>query len=84
VLADMLERGGDPADIARRRGFETLGADSLSGVVVQVVESNPAEWERFSAGEEKLAQFFIGQVMKQTSGKADGKAVVAELRRLRG
>ena len=84
VLADLLEHGGDPADIARRRGFEALAADSLAGVVAEVVDAHPAEWERYRAGEDKLAQFFIGQVMKQTSGKADGKAVVAELRRLRG
>lgn len=84
VLVDMLEHGGDPAEIARRRGFESLAADSLATVVGEVVAANPSEWDRYRQGEDKLAQFFIGQVMKQTSGKADGKAVVAELRRLRG
>jgi len=84
VLAELLERGGDPADIARRRGFEALGADSLAGAVADVVGAHPAEWERYRDGEDKLAQFFIGQVMKVTKGKADGKAVVAELQRLRG
>jgi aspartyl-tRNA(Asn)/glutamyl-tRNA(Gln) amidotransferase subunit B len=83
VLADMLEHGGDPGEIARRRGFEALAADSLASVVGEIVAANPSEWERYCQGEDKLAQFFIGQVMKQTSGKADGKAVVAELRRLR-
>jgi aspartyl-tRNA(Asn)/glutamyl-tRNA(Gln) amidotransferase subunit B len=48
------------------------------------VGEHPAEWERYRAGEEKLAGFFTGQVMKRTSGRADGKAVAAELRRLRG
>jgi aspartyl-tRNA(Asn)/glutamyl-tRNA(Gln) amidotransferase subunit B len=84
VLAELLERGGDPVDIARRRGFEALGADSLVGAVAEVVDAHPDEWERYRAGEDKLAQFFIGQVMKSTKGKADGKAVVAELQRLRG
>jgi aspartyl-tRNA(Asn)/glutamyl-tRNA(Gln) amidotransferase subunit B len=84
VLADLLEHGGDPSEIARRRGFEALAADSLAGVVAEVVAANPAEWERYKGGEDKLAQFFIGKVMKETSGKADGKAVVGELRRLRG
>jgi len=84
VLAELLERGGDPLDIARRRGFEALGADSLAGAVADVVGAHPGEWERYRDGEDKLAQFFIGQVMKVTKGKADGKAVVAELQRLRG
>ncbi|MHB8681681.1 MAG: Asp-tRNA(Asn)/Glu-tRNA(Gln) amidotransferase subunit GatB [Acidimicrobiales bacterium] len=83
VLADLLAHGGDPAAIARSKGFEALAADSLADVVAEVVEANPSEWERYRGGEDKLAQFFIGQVMKATSGKANGKAVVAELQRMR-
>ncbi len=83
VLAELLDRGGDPAAIARRRGFENLGGESLAGAVRQVVDANPDEWERYRSGEDKLAQFFIGQVMKATAGKANGKAVVTELERLR-
>ena len=83
VLAELLEHGGDPGDIARRQGFEALEAESLAAVVEDVVAHNPGEWERYRTGEDKLAQFFIGQVMKATSGKANGKAVVAELQRLR-
>ena len=83
VLADLLALGGDPADIARRKGFEALEADSLADTVREVVDANPGEWARYRSGEDKLAQFFIGQVMKVTSGKANGKAVVAELERLR-
>ncbi|HMK62120.1 MAG TPA: Asp-tRNA(Asn)/Glu-tRNA(Gln) amidotransferase subunit GatB [Acidimicrobiales bacterium] len=84
VLAELLEHGGDPAEIRQRKGFETLGAESLASVVAEVIAANPDEWERYRAGEDKLAGFFTGQVMKKTIGKADGKAVAAELRRLRG
>ena len=84
VLAELLEHGGDPAEIRRRKGFETLEAESLAGVVAEVIAANPGEWERYRSGEDKLAGFFTGQVMQKTSGKADGKAVAAELRRLRG
>ena len=83
VLADMLEHGGDPAEIARRHGFEALDASSLAGVVAEVVAANPEEWQRYLAGEDKLVGFFTGHVMRATNGKADGKAVAAELRRLR-
>ena len=84
VLAKLLADGGDPAEIARRLGFEAIDTRSLAGVVGEVVAANPGEWERYRTGEEKLAQFFIGKVMKATSGKANGKLVVAELERLRG
>ncbi len=83
VLIDMLENGGDPADIARRRGFEALETGSLQGVVGEVVAAHPEEWKRYAAGEDKLVGFFTGEVMKATKGRADGKAVAAELRRLR-
>jgi aspartyl-tRNA(Asn)/glutamyl-tRNA(Gln) amidotransferase subunit B len=51
----------------------------LGEVVAQLIEENPDEWSRYSAGDEKLAQFFIGQVMKLTKGQANGKDVIAEL-----
>ncbi len=85
VLAELVDGGGgDPLAIARAKGFEALSADSVAAVVGEVVAGNPDEWERYRDGDDKLAQFFIGLVMKATRGKADGKAVVAELRRLRG
>ena len=53
-------------------------------MVAQVVAANPDEWARFVGGDDKLTGFFTGQVMKATGGKANGKAVAAELARLRG
>ena len=64
---------------AAAKGFEQLSADSLGDIVAALIEANPDEWSRFREGDEKLAQFFIGQVMKVTKGQANGKAVIAEL-----
>ncbi|MHB1547274.1 MAG: Asp-tRNA(Asn)/Glu-tRNA(Gln) amidotransferase subunit GatB, partial [Acidimicrobiales bacterium] len=82
VLHDLLAGGGDPAELARARGFEAMADGALVAVVQEAVDSHPAEWDRYRGGEEKLAQFFVGQVMKATRGQANGKAVVAELERL--
>ncbi len=84
VLGEMLEHGGDPAEIARRRGFEALDAGSLEQAVADVVAAYPDEWRRYTEGEDKLVGFFTGHVMRATTNRADGKAVAAELRRLRG
>jgi aspartyl-tRNA(Asn)/glutamyl-tRNA(Gln) amidotransferase subunit B len=85
VLHELLVNGGgDPAALAREMGFEALGADTLMSVVADVVAAHPDEWGRFVEGEDKLTGFFTAAVMKATSGKANGKEVVAELRRLRG
>jgi aspartyl-tRNA(Asn)/glutamyl-tRNA(Gln) amidotransferase subunit B len=79
VLLELLAHGGDPREIAAAKGFEQLSADSLGDIVATLIEENPEEWSRFREGDDKLAQFFIGQVMKATKGQANGKAVIAEL-----
>ncbi len=79
VLAELMASGGDPHAIASQKGFEQLSADSLGDVVAELIEANPDEWTRYREGDDKLAQFFIGQVMKVTKGQANGKAVIAEL-----
>ncbi len=85
VLSALIERGGgDPATVAAEMGFEALAADALSTVLDGVIAAHPDEWARFVGGEDKLMGMFTGQVMKATSGKANGKDVAAELRRRRG
>jgi aspartyl-tRNA(Asn)/glutamyl-tRNA(Gln) amidotransferase subunit B len=84
VLAELMRSGGDPAAIAAAKGFEALAEDTLVATVAELVAAHPDEWQRFCDGDDKLAGFFTGQVMKATQGKANGKAVAAELRRLRG
>jgi aspartyl-tRNA(Asn)/glutamyl-tRNA(Gln) amidotransferase subunit B len=79
VLGELLTNGGDPHAIAATKGFEQLSADTLGSTVATLIEANPDEWQRYRDGDEKLAQFFIGQVMRLTKGQANGKAVIAEL-----
>ena len=84
VLGALLERGGDPAALAKEMGFEALGSDTLSAVLDEIIAAHPDEWARYVGGEDKLTGLFTGAVMKATSGKANGKEVAAELRRRRG
>jgi aspartyl-tRNA(Asn)/glutamyl-tRNA(Gln) amidotransferase subunit B len=84
VLAEMVTTGADPAAIARDKGFEAMEADALTAAVDEVIAGHPDEWARYVTGDDrargKLTGFFVGQVMKATSGQADGKAVTALLR----
>ncbi|HEY5091722.1 MAG TPA: Asp-tRNA(Asn)/Glu-tRNA(Gln) amidotransferase subunit GatB [Acidimicrobiales bacterium] len=79
VLLELLAKSGDPKDIAATRGFERLASGAVGDIVAAVIEANPDEWSRYREGDEKLAQFFIGQVMARTKGQANGKEVIAEL-----
>ncbi|MBW9276017.1 MAG: Asp-tRNA(Asn)/Glu-tRNA(Gln) amidotransferase GatCAB subunit B, partial [Candidatus Thiodiazotropha sp. (ex. Lucinisca nassula)] len=50
----------------------------------EVIAANPKQVEQFKAGKEKLLGFFVGQVMKQTQGKANpgqvNKILMAKLK----
>lgn len=80
VLAEMLENGGDPQQIATDKGFEALDTDALAKTVSDVVAANPDELQRLKDGEQKLMGFFVGKIMAATQGKADGKTVQQLLR----
>jgi aspartyl-tRNA(Asn)/glutamyl-tRNA(Gln) amidotransferase subunit B len=80
VLKELLASGGDPDKVAARLGFEAMAADDLAAVVDQVIAAHPAEWDRYVAGEDKLAGFFVAQIKAATEGKADLKAASALLR----
>ena len=79
VLLEVLGHGGDPREVAQSKGFEQLSTDSLEATVDGLIAQYPGEWSRYRDGDDKLAQFFIGQVMKVTKGQANGKAVIAQL-----
>ena len=77
VLAELIESGGnaDPADVARRLGFEALPSSELDAFVDEVIAANPSEWGRYLSGDPKVGQFLLGQVMRATKGRANGKLV---------
>ena len=45
-----------------------------------MIEANPGQAAEYRAGKEKLIGFFVGQVMKETGGKANPGQVNAILR----
>lgn len=76
VLAEIISSGKNPKDAAVGLGIEAMAADEMEGLVEKIIADNPDEWERYKQGDEKLEGFFVGQMMKLTQGKADGKVVV--------
>jgi aspartyl-tRNA(Asn)/glutamyl-tRNA(Gln) amidotransferase subunit B len=84
VLAEMLDGKGEPGEIIERLGFEGVDSDVLGGMVDQIIADNPGEWQRFVDGDEKVAQFLFGQVMRQTKGQANGKLVAEAFNARRG
>ena len=75
VLAELVASGGDPAAIAKAKGFEAMDDSALAVIVDDLIAANPDPWAKFKDGDQKVTGFFVGQVMKATHGKADGKVV---------
>jgi aspartyl-tRNA(Asn)/glutamyl-tRNA(Gln) amidotransferase subunit B len=72
VFKEMADKGGDAATIIAGRGLEQISDEgALDGMVDQVLDGHPKEVARYIDGEEKLFKFLVGQVMKQTKGKAN-------------
>jgi aspartyl-tRNA(Asn)/glutamyl-tRNA(Gln) amidotransferase subunit B len=75
VLAELLASGEDPADIARRLGFERMDSGALDEAIDRVIAAHPADWESFVAGEDKAKGPLIGAVKQATNNQADLKRV---------
>ncbi len=80
VLAEMVETGATPADIAAARGFEAMDNSELDSTLDGIIEANADAWAELVASDDKKdikkkMGFFTGEVMKATKGQADGRAV---------
>ncbi|HET6462972.1 MAG TPA: Asp-tRNA(Asn)/Glu-tRNA(Gln) amidotransferase subunit GatB [Candidatus Krumholzibacteria bacterium] len=74
VFKQMLERGGKAAAIVAEGGLEqTSDTSAIEADARAVLDENPDEVARYLAGKEQLLQFFVGQLMKRTKGKANPK-----------
>jgi aspartyl-tRNA(Asn)/glutamyl-tRNA(Gln) amidotransferase subunit B len=79
-----LTESGDPEFRADTYLGETLMSETseLEPLIDRILAANPGQVDAYKGGKEGLLGFFVGQVMKETQGKADPK-VVNELLRAR-
>ncbi len=81
VLEEVFAHGGSPEEIVRARGLAQISdADALGRIVAEVVAAHPEEADRYRGGKESLLQWFVGQVMRATRGKANPQIVKSLLR----
>jgi aspartyl-tRNA(Asn)/glutamyl-tRNA(Gln) amidotransferase subunit B len=82
VFSRMLEERIEPADIVQRHGLGQISDEAaLHEAVAAVLADNPKETAAYKGGKQQLLGFFVGQVMKQTRGRANPKLVNELLRR---
>jgi len=76
VFDEMAQTGNPPEQIVKEKGLVQVTDESaITSVVETVLERCSREVADYKGGKTKLFGFFVGQVMKETQGKANPKLV---------
>jgi aspartyl-tRNA(Asn)/glutamyl-tRNA(Gln) amidotransferase subunit B len=72
VFEEMWESGKEPGAIVKEKGLVQVSDPSaIENAVRKIMQSAPDKVAEFRSGKDKLFGFFVGQVMKETQGKAN-------------
>ena len=72
VFRDMMESGKDPDTIVKEKGLVQISDESaILEIVDKAIANNPQVVADYKGGKEKALGFLVGQVMKETKGKAN-------------
>jgi aspartyl-tRNA(Asn)/glutamyl-tRNA(Gln) amidotransferase subunit B len=80
VFEAMWSGEGSADDIIEARGLKQItDSAEIEGVVDAVIAANPIQVEEYRGGKDKVLGYFVGQVMKETGGKANPGQVKKKL-----
>ena len=76
VFPEMLKEDKDPAIIVKEKNLvQITDTSAIEGIVDTVIENNPKQVEQYLSGKETVIGFFVGQVMRESKGKANPQMV---------
>jgi len=85
IIIDMMKDGTPASKIVEERGLSQISdTGAIKDVAQKVVEAHPNEVSAYKNGKVQLLGFFVGQVMKETKGRANPKAVNEILKEILG
>ena len=85
VLKEMYHTGADPEHIIEEKNLGQMQDSSeIETVVESVIAANAKSVEDYKAGKHNALQFLMGQVMKETQGKANPMKVIEILKKKLG
>lgn len=83
VFSIMLEENSDPEQIVKAKNLIQISdTKEIESIIKSIIEKNPSQVQEFLSGKEKVLGFFVGQVMKETKGKANPRIVNELLKNL--
>ena len=72
VFAVMVNEGKNATSIVEERGLKQItDTTEIESTVDKVINNNPKQVEEYKSGNEKISGWFVGQVMRETQGKAN-------------
>lgn len=76
VLEKAFESGQSPRTVVEEEGLLQISDQGeLEEIIDKVIAANPDSVEKYRGGTTKVIGFLVGQVMKETKGKANPKVV---------
>ncbi len=85
IIIDMMQTGKAASKIVEEKGLSQITDESaIKEIVQKVVDANPNQVAAYKGGKVQLFGFFVGQVMKETKGRANPKTVNELLKELLG
>ena len=83
VLTESWEKGSKVDDIISKKNIEQISnPELLEDVSKKILEKHQKEVQDYKNGKDKLLGFFVGQIMKETKGKANPKMLNQVLNKL--
>ena len=83
ILEIMVAKGGDPTDHMKDMGLEQMDDSvEMEKVIQNILKNHPDQVAQFKKGKESVVQYFVGQVMAATKGKANPKTTIEILKKL--
>jgi len=81
VFAEMLKENKTPEEIVKEKNLVQISDTSeIEKIISDILQSKPAEVQEYIEGKEKVFGFFVGQVMRESKGRANPKIVNELLR----
>lgn len=76
IIFTMLKEGTSASQIVEKQGLSQISDEgAIKEIVQKVIKENSQQVDSYKAGKVQLFGFFVGQVMKETKGRANPKTV---------
>ena len=76
IIVEMMQTGKAASKIVEEKGLSQISDEgAIKEIIQKVVDANPNQVAAYKGGKVQLFGFFVGQVMKETKGRANPKTV---------